>query len=49
MMSLNALSAVLGWMTHTHPLGVAASLLVMGFAIGNAALGSWLVWRLVNS
>lgn len=49
MLTLNVLSAVLGWITHTYPLGVAASLMVAGFAIGNAVLGTWLVWRLLKS
>jgi len=46
---LNAMSAVLGWLTHTQPLGLLASVLVAGFALGNAVLGAWLTWRLVNS
>ena len=49
MVTLNALSAVLGWMTHTHTLGIVAGLLVAGFAIGNAMLGTWLAWRLLSS
>lgn len=49
MVALNTLSAGLGWITHSYPLGVAASLLVTGFALGNAVLGTWLVWRLLNS
>ena len=49
MLVLNALSALLGWVTHTFPLGFAVSLLVTGFALGNAALGSWLIFRLLNS
>ena len=49
MVALNALSALLSWITHTHTLGIVASLLVAGFAIGNAVLGTWLAWRLVHS
>ena len=49
MVVLNLMSAVLGWLTHTQPLGVLASVLVAGFALGNAVLGAWLAWRLVNS
>ena len=49
MVLLNLMSAVLGWLTHTQPLGVLASVLVAGFALGNAVLGAWLAWRLVNS
>lgn len=48
MVTLNMLSAVLGWITHSHALGTAASLVVAGFAIGNAVLGTWLAWRLLN-
>lgn len=49
MVVLNALSAILGWLTHTYPLGAVTSLLVVGFAVGNAVLGSFLMWRLLNS
>ncbi len=49
MVALNALSAILGWITHTYALNVLASLIVMGFALGNALLGAYLAWRLVNS
>ena len=49
MLVLNMLSALLGWVTHNHALTVVGSLLVTGFAIGNALLGTWLVWRLLNS
>lgn len=46
---LSMLSMLLGWVTHTYSLGVFASLLVTGFAIGNALMGIYLAWRLVNS
>jgi hypothetical protein len=49
MVVLNMLSAVLGWLTHTQPLGALASVLITGFAVGNTVLGAWLAWRLVNS
>ena len=49
MVVLNVLSAILGWMTHSYPLGVVASVLVVVFAVGNALLGSFLMWRLLNS
>ncbi|MCF8211967.1 MAG: hypothetical protein K9K38_21570 [Rhodoferax sp.] len=49
MVALNALSAVLGWVTHSQPLAVWASVVVTGFAVGNAVLGTWLAWRLVKS
>jgi hypothetical protein len=49
MLVLNLLSALLGWITHNHALTVVGSLLVTGFAVGNAVLGTWLAWRLLNS
>ena len=49
MVALNLLSAGLGWITHTQPLGVVVSLLITFFAVGNACLGAWMAWRLVNS
>ncbi len=49
MVVLNGLSVILGWLTHTYVLGMLASLMVVGFALGNALLGAYLAWRLVNS
>lgn len=49
MLALNLLSMVLGWITHTQLPGVLVSLVITVFAIGNAALGAFLMWRLVNS
>lgn len=49
MLALNLLSMVLGWITHTQFPGVLVSLVITVFAIGNAALGTYLMWRLVNS
>jgi hypothetical protein len=49
MVALNLLSAALGWITHTTPLGALGSVVVTGFALGNAVLGTFLVWRLANS
>ena len=49
MLVLNLLSMVLGWITHTHLPGVLVSLVIVVFAVGNAALGAYLMWRLVNS
>ena len=40
MLALNLMSLVLGWVTHNQSLNVLASVLVGGFAIGNAVLGS---------
>lgn len=49
MLALNLMSLVLGWLTHNQPLNVLASVLVGGFAIGNAVLGTWIAWRLATS
>ncbi|MBK6591700.1 MAG: hypothetical protein IPG23_02640 [Burkholderiales bacterium] len=49
MLALNLMSLVLGWVTHNQSLNVLASVLVGGFAIGNAVLGTWIAWRLANS
>ena len=49
MVALNLLSAALGWITHTVQLGALGSTVVTVFALGNAVLGTFLVWRLVNS
>lgn len=49
MLVLNLLSMMLGWITHTHVLGVFVSLVIVVFAIGNAVWGAYLMWRLVNS
>lgn len=49
MVALNLLSIVLGWITHTHLPSVFVSLVIVVFAIGNAMLGAYLMWRLVNS
>lgn len=49
MMTVNGLSLVLGWITQTRTLHVWAALLVGCFAIGNAVLGTWLLWRLVSN
>jgi len=49
MVALNLLSLVLGWITQTLSLGGFVSLVMVVFAIGNAVLGSYLMWRLVNS
>lgn len=49
MVVLNLLSMVLGWVTHTLVPGVLVSVLIVVFAIGNAVLGAYLMWRLINS
>ena len=47
--ALNLLSAALGWLTHTHEMGVFFGLIIALFALGNAVLGAYLMWRLVNT
>lgn len=49
MVVLNLLSAILGWIANTYSLGVFVSLLLACFAVGNAVLGTFLMWRLVKS
>jgi hypothetical protein len=49
MLALNLLSLVLGWMTRNYAFSAAGTILIMVFAVGNAALGTYLAWRLVNS
>lgn len=49
LVALNLLSMVLGWITHTQSPGVLVSLVIVVFAVGNAVLGAFMAWRLVNS
>lgn len=49
MVVLNLLSTVLGWLAHTHEPDVFFSMVIAVFAIGNAVLGAYLMWRLVNT
>lgn len=49
MLALNALSTALAWLAHNQPLSTVGMLIVGGFALGNAILGTWFAWRLVNS
>lgn len=48
MLALNALSYALAWIVQNRPLNTLGLLLVGGFALANAALGAWLLWRLVR-
>jgi len=48
MLLLNALSAALAWVVQNRPLNGWASLVVGVFAVGNALIGSWLIWRLLR-
>ena len=46
--ALNVLSAMLAWIVQNRELHAWAALLVGGFALANAVVGSWLVWRLLR-
>lgn len=48
MLALNALSAALAWIVQNRPLNTFAIIVVGGFALSNALLGTWLMWRLVR-
>ena len=48
MLALNALSYLLAWIVQNRPLNTTGMLLVGGFALANAVLGTWLLWRLVR-
>ena len=48
MLVLNALSAALAWVVQYRSLNGWASLVVGIFAVGNAMLGSWFIWRLLR-
>jgi len=45
---LNTLSATLAWIVQHRMLDSWVTLLIGGFALGNALIGSWLVWRLLR-
>lgn len=49
MLALNGLSTALVWIAQNRPLNVWGTLLVGGFAIGNAVIGLWLAWRLMRN
>jgi hypothetical protein len=48
MVMLNVLSTFLMWIVHNRPLSTFGMLVVGGFALCNALLGTWLAWRLVR-
>jgi hypothetical protein len=48
MVTLNVLSTLLMWIVHNRPLSTFGMLVVGGFALCNALLGTWLAWRLVR-
>jgi hypothetical protein len=48
MLVINALSAALAWLVQNRPLNTLGMVVVLGFAVANAVLGTWLAWRLVR-
>ena len=48
MLGLNLLSLLLAWVIENRRLNGAGLLVVAVLAIGNAALGLWLAWRLMQ-
>lgn len=48
MLALNALSTALAWIVHNRPLNSVAMVIVGVFALCNALIGTWLMWRLVR-
>ena len=48
MLALNALSAALAWIVQNRPLNTVAMVVVSVFALCNALVGTWLLWRLVR-
>lgn len=49
MLALNALSYALAWIVQNRALNTPGMLLVGGFALINAVLGMWLLWRLAQT
>ena len=49
MLALNALSYALMWIVQNRALNGLGMVLVGGFALVNAVLGMWLVWRLAQT
>jgi hypothetical protein len=48
MVVLNLLSTLLAWVSRSYTLTPLASLIVIGFAIGNAVYGMRLMWLLMR-
>ncbi len=48
MLAINALSTALAWIVHNRPLNTLAMVIVGVFALSNALIGTWLMWRLVR-
>ena len=49
MLVLNVLSYALAWIVQNRALNTLGMLLVGGFALVNAVLGMWLLWRLAQT
>ena len=49
MLVLNVLSCALAWIVQNRTLNTLGMLLVGGFALANALIGMWLMWRLMNT
>ena len=49
MLVLNALSYALSWIVQNRALNTLGMLLVGGFALANALVGTWLLWRLMQT
>ena len=49
MLALNALSYALAWIVQNRSLNTIGMLLIGGFALINAVLGMWLLWRLAQA
>lgn len=49
MLVLNGLSPLLAWVVHNRPLNAWATVLVTCFALGNAVIGTFLLWRLLRN
>jgi hypothetical protein len=49
MVALNTLSLALSWIVQNRALNIAGMLVVGSFALVNAAVGTWLVWRLLQT
>ena len=47
--ALNVLSYALAWIVQNRALNTLGMLLVGGFALVNAVIGMWLMWRLLKT
>ncbi len=49
MVALNVLSYALSWIVQNRALNITGMLLIGSFALVNAAVGTWLMWRLMQA